>query len=49
VTENTGINELYSNSVPTITYTLKGYQSMNEKGVNIIRYKDGRTRKVVKK
>ena len=49
VTENTGINELYSNSIPTITYTLKGYQSMNEKGVNIIRYKDGRTRKVVKK
>lgn len=49
VTENTGINEVVGNSIPTITYTLKGYQSMSEKGVNVIRYKDGKTKKVVKK
>ncbi len=49
VTESTGINELDGNSVPTVTYTLKGYQSMSEKGVKIIRYKEGKTKKVVKK
>jgi hypothetical protein len=49
VTGNSGVDELTGNSIPTVTYTLKGYQSMSEKGVNVIRFKNGTTKKVIRK
>lgn len=47
--ENTGINELDTYREPSVTYTLKGYKVKEAKGVNIVRYKDGTTKKVMMK
>ena len=46
---NTGINDLENYCEPSIIYTLYGYKGKKSKGVNIIRYNDGTTKKVIVK
>ncbi len=45
--ENTGISEVGIDCEPVAVYTLKGYQVNGQKGINIILYKDGTTKKVI--
>ena len=47
--ENTGIIELDSHNEPSITYTIKGYKGKESKGVTIVRYNNGTTKKVILK
>ena len=43
------INGMSDDMVPTITYSLKGYKVTASKGVNIVRDKDGKTKKTINK
>ena len=45
----TSINGMSDDMVPTITYSLKGYKVTASKGVNIVRDKDGKTKKTINK
>lgn len=45
----TNINGLTDDMAPAVIYSLKGYKGIMEKGVNIVRYKDGKTRKTINK
>ena len=45
--ENSGINEVGVDREPIVVYTLKGYQVKGQKGINLIRYKDGTTKKII--
>ena len=47
LTEETGIDVIDAERSPSITYTLKGYRSNGQKGINIVHYKDGTTQKVI--
>ena len=45
--EDTGISTVDVDVEPIAVYTLKGYQVKGNKGVNLIRYKDGTTKKII--
>lgn len=46
---NTNIDKVEAERFPSIIYTLKGSRSNGQRGLNIIRYKDGTTKKVIMK